>query len=78
MWKYAGVSMNLSNTILSLQKHLQRNDNTHVFNWKILQSAPIKSRERKNLEAFHIAIKKPTLNNQLETKQLNLFRNGIT
>ena len=59
-------------------KHLERNDNNHLFNWKILMSAPLKSKERKNLEAFQIALKKPTLNNQLETKQLNLFRNGIT
>ena len=59
-------------------KHLERNDNNHLFNWKILMSAPLKSKERKNLEAFQIALKKPTLNNQLETKQLDLARNGIT
>ncbi|XP_066934351.1 uncharacterized protein [Clytia hemisphaerica] len=59
-------------------KHLESNDNSHVFNWKVLISAPLKSKERKNLEAFQIALKKPSLNNQLETKQLNLFRNGIT
>ena len=59
-------------------KHLERNDNNHLFNWRVLMTAPLKIKERKNLEAFQIALKKPTLNNQLETKQLNLFRNGIT
>ena len=58
-------------------KHLQIN-NDHAFVWRIISSAPKNSRERKNLEASIIAIKRPSLNNQIETKTLQLFRNGIT
>ena len=58
-------------------KHLQNNPD-HVFTWKVLYSATLNSRERKNLEASAIAIKKPSLNNQMDTKVLHLFRNGIT
>ena len=58
-------------------KHLKSN-NGHAFTWKILSSAPKNTRERKNLEASIMAIKQPSLNNQIETKILQLFRNGIT
>ena len=36
----------------------------HVFQWKILMSAPMNNRKRKNLEALLIAVKHPTLNEQ--------------
>ena len=58
-------------------KHLQENDQ-HDFTWKVLMTAPLNTRERKNLEASLIAIHKPSLNNQLDAKILCLFRNGIT
>ena len=58
-------------------RHLQ-NHPDHVFSWKVLFSAPSNTRERKNLEASIIAIKKPSLSNQIDTKVLFLFRNGIT
>ena len=58
-------------------KHLQDNVD-HAFTWRILSSAPKNTRERKNLEASIIAIKRPSLNNQIKTKTVPLFRNGIT
>jgi len=58
-------------------KHLRDNP-THQFEWKTLQAAPKNYRPRKNLEATIIATKGPSLNNQLDTKKLNLFRNGVT
>ena len=33
--------------------------------------------QRKVLEAYYIVLEKPTLNEQLEPKRLNLFRNGV-
>ena len=50
----------------------------HAFTWKILSPAPTNKKERKSLEAFFIALNAPSLNNQIETKTLLLFRNGIT
>ena len=50
----------------------------HKFTWKIITSASKKYRKRKNLEAIFIGIHEPKLNNQLETKKLQLFRLGIT
>ena len=58
-------------------KHLRENLN-HKFKWETLFQAPKNYRQRKNLEASFIAIMGPTLNNQLNTKKLYLFRNGIT
>ena len=58
-------------------KHLTNNIN-HKFHWTILTRAPIFNRDRKNLEASFITLQKPTLNNQIDTKLLILFRNGIT
>ena len=50
----------------------------HEFTWNVLMTAPINTRVRKNLEAFIIAIKKPSINDQLESNNLILFRNGVT
>jgi len=30
-------------------KHLERNDNNHLFKWKVLMSVPLKNKERKKL-----------------------------
>ena len=49
-----------------------------VFNWEILCQAPDNFRARLNLEALIIALKRPQLNEQLDSNKLNLFRNGIT
>ena len=58
-------------------KHLRGNLN-HKFKWETLPQAPKNYRQRKNLEAFFIAIMGPILNSQLDAKKFHLFRNGIT
>ena len=57
-------------------KHL-REYPTHSFEWKIILNAPNNKRTRKNIEASVIALKKPSLNDQLDSQRL-LFRNGVT
>ena len=48
-------------------KHLfQHHD--HVFQWKVLMSAPMNHHKVKNLEAFFIAVKHPTLNEQKDSR----------
>ena len=54
-------------------KHLQATGGGHESNWKVLMSASTNNRERKNLEASQIALKRPSLNNKLETKLLHLL-----
>ena len=49
-----------------------------VFQGKVLMSAPMNDRKRKNLEAFFIAAKHSTYNEQKDSKKLALFRNGVT
>ena len=68
---------NSANGNLEPSKHLQSNYH-HEFTWKVLMTAPYNSKERKSLEASVIALRQPSLNNQLKTKILHLFRNGIT
>ena len=58
-------------------RHIKENIE-HEFNWSILMPAPTNIRCRKNLEASLIALKKPSLNEQIDSKKLNLFRNGVT
>ena len=58
-------------------KHIHENTG-HVFTWNIIMDAPDNSRVRKNLEASWVALKKPSLNNQVDSKKLILFRHGVT
>ena len=58
-------------------KHL-RNNLSHSFNWLIIASASKNKRTRKNLEALYIALLRPSLNDQVNSNKLVLFRNGIT
>ena len=58
-------------------RHLRSNP-THKFSWRCILKAPKKDKERKYLEASFISTMGPTLNNQIQTKQLQLFRNGVT
>ena len=58
-------------------KHLAQNPN-HAFTWQVLLTAPQNARLRKNLEASMVAIYKPKLNNQVDSKKLTLFRYGVT
>ena len=45
---------------LKAAAHLE-NNNDHYFTWKILWKAPSNARTRKNIDAFFIAIMKPTI-----------------
>ena len=58
-------------------KHLKENL-SHKFSSKILFAAPENKRICKILEASEISLKRPSLNEQIESKKLLLFRNGIT
>ena len=57
-------------------KHLTNNI-FHEFQWKTIKLAPKNNSKRKILEAFFISRYKPKLNNQVEMRQLLLFKNGI-
>ena len=56
-----------------LQKHL-----SHGFQWSVLSIAPRNTLKRKILEAYFIKIMVPSLNRQMNSDVLTLFRNGIT
>ena len=58
-------------------KHLRKFPD-HKFDWKILLTAPTNAKLRKILESSMIALKQPSLNEQLDLDQLILFRNGVT
>ena len=58
-------------------KHLKENPD-HTFSWSIIMNASTNARVRKNLEASWVALKKPSLNNQVDSKKLILFRHGVT
>ena len=58
-------------------KHLLANP-THSFTWNVITTAPHSNQKRKILEAYYISKFKPCLNDQLESKMLLLFRNGVT
>ena len=57
-------------------KHIAANT-THVFSWKVISLDPKNALKRKLLEAM-IRLHNPSLNEQLETKSLILFRDGVT
>ena len=58
-------------------RHLSSNI-SDLFAWKILMSAPKNKRTRKSLETFFIAVVKPSLNEQVKSNVLHLFRNDIS
>ena len=58
-------------------KHLYNNP-THSFHWRVIMNAHENRRIRRNLEASAVALKRPQLNNQVESKKLTLFRYGVT
>ena len=57
---------------------LLKNNPTHSFTWKVLLPASSIRRIRQNMEASTIALKRPSLNERVESKKLLLFRNGVT
>ena len=50
----------------------------HTFTWKVLMTAPINDRVTKNLEASFMVLSRPSLNEQIDSKKLLQFRNGVT
>ena len=60
----------------NLSKHLNTNI-THHFSWSVICSAPVKRLTRKILEAYFIALLKLTLNDQIESYFLHLFKTEI-
>ena len=50
----------------------------HKFDWKILLTVHANTKLCKILESSIIALKRPSLNEQLNFDQLILFRNGVT
>ena len=59
-----------SNKVSELAKNLFQNPD-HVFLWNVLMSALMNNRKRKNLEAFFITVKHPTLYEQKHLKKQN-------
>ena len=49
-----------------------------LFAWEISMPAPKDKRTRKNLEVFFIAVQKPSLNEQVKSNVLHLFRSGTS
>ena len=73
------VGMNMkTQTKIQNQPSISFNTQIMFFQWKVLMSAPMNNRKRKILEAFFIAVKRPTLNEQKDSKKLTLFRNNVT
>ena len=58
-------------------RHLPNNTG-HLFAWEILMPAPKDKLTCKNLEAFFIAVQKPSLNEQVKSNVSHLFQNDIT
>ena len=58
-------------------KHLKNNPG-HQFNWIILSRAPSHRLKRNIPEAYFINQLNPSLNDQLDSEILTLFRHGIT
>ena len=58
-------------------KHLKENGN-HAFTWLKITNAPRDFSKRKILEALYISKFKPSLNDQIKSRKLRLFVNGVT
>ena len=68
---------NMPSEKLNPSNHLNSNI-THLFSWSVICNTPVKKLIRKILETYFIALLKPTLNDQVESDLLHLFKNGIT
>ena len=58
-------------------EHLLKNSG-HKITWEIISKAPNSTKKRKILETYYIRKFKPTINEQLDIKFTQLFKNGIT
>ena len=72
-WKERNTPSGKSNSSKHINSHLD-----HIFTWSIICNAPTSKFKPKAIEAYFIAINKPTLNDQLDSNLLHLFRDGIT
>ena len=72
-WKEHNTPSDKSNPSKHINSHLD-----HIFTWSIICNALTNKFKRKIMEAYFIAINKPTLNDQLDSYLLHLFANGIT
>ena len=61
----------------NLAKHLCDNID-HSFTWKTICNAPNRKLAHKILKVYFITTIKPSLNDQIDSDLLHLFRNGIT
>ena len=68
----SGIDKN-SECFKHLQEHL-----SHDFLWSVLSIAPRNTFKREILEAYFIKIMVPSLNSQMNSDVLTLFRNRIT
>ena len=68
----SGIDKN-SECFKHFQEHL-----SHGFQWSVLSIAPRNTLKWKILEAYFIKIMVSSLNNQMNSDVLTLFRNGIT
>ena len=68
----SGIDRN-SECFKHLQEHL-----SHGFQWSVLSIAPKNSFKQKIVEAYFIKIMVPSLNGQMNSDVLALFRNSIT
>ena len=64
------------NGISEPSKHL-KNNSGHQFNWKILSRAPSHRLKRKILQSYFKKQLNPSLNDQLDSKILTLFRQHL-
>ena len=67
----AGMSMRTETKIQNQEKHLCQHPD-HAFQQKVLLSAPMNIHKRKNLKAFFIAVKHPTLNKKKCFKETDI------
>ena len=66
-----------TNGKLEPSKHLKNNPG-HKFDWMILSRAPSHSSKRKILEVYFIKQLNSSLNDQLDSEIVILFRHGVT
>ena len=72
-WMEHNTPNDKSNPAKHLTDHID-----HSFTWKIICNAPKRKLAPKILEAYFIGTMKTSLNDQINSDLLHLFRNGIT
>ena len=72
-WKEHNTPSDKSNPSKHINSHLD-----HIFTWSVTCNNPTNNFKRKIKEAYFIGIIKLTLNDQLDSDLLHLFRNSIT